>query len=79
MSKNKPITQLQRATVSMTAQLWARESAKGHLDFIGDEPFRGLSKERAEKIKFALIYFAELGAEVTVNNLLRAGNNLKVE
>lgn len=64
--------------VQECARKWAVESAEEHITFIGNAPFAGLPRDKAEAIRAALIHFAEIGAKEAVSGLIRHGNDLKV-
>jgi hypothetical protein len=64
--------------VNECARKWATETAREHLAFIGESPFAGIPKDKADAIRAALLHFAEIGARETVVGLIRHGNSLHV-
>ena len=64
--------------VKECARKWATETAREHLAFIGETPFAGIPKDKADAIKAALVHFAEIGARETILCLIRHGNTLHV-
>ena len=53
---------------------WANEKALGDLKFAGEEPFKGMSEEKAAAIKKSLVFFAESGACEAFDGLARHGH-----